>query len=50
MYTVFSVVVPPVALPEGCGRPETEATGERYLGAEAPLDPRTGLYLWVTQL
>lgn len=46
----ISVCVPQVALPGGCGRPKTEARGEQSPGAEAPQDPRTGLYLWVTQL
>ena len=38
---------PLVALPEGCGRPKTEARGEQCQGAEAQPDPRMGLCLWV---
>lgn len=34
---------PPLAPPEGCGTPATEATGERCPGAEVQEDPRTGL-------
>lgn len=46
MYEAYGV--PPAAPPEGCGRPKTAARGEQFPGAEAQLDPRTGLYLSVT--
>lgn len=40
----------PPAPPEGCGMPRTAATGEHFLGAEAPEDPRTDLCPWEEEL
>lgn len=41
---------PPHVLPEGYGRPKSEAIGEQFPTAEAPLDPRMDLCLSVTRL